>query len=379
MTTPARQEEADRAEQIYHYALVALGAKTVEEALLLWQEVPPTRTADVATRWLDSAIDLIMLNRSIALDLALAYFRLVRALRTGSTIADPRRPEPGTVSIAVLREQFMALVEEANPPDAAEPAEDAAGDAGSGEAEQDSIPDPAPSEEPPALDPDDEDDEVLVEEIDELEALIEQQEQEAEDEMDLLLASLYQAMQNDLVKMDDSPDPAVEIDAARNKRLLKAGAGAAAIMERIMLNAARGLPYALGSVDAKILGWIRFSRTGTPCGWCAMLLSRGFMKKPDGSTVPALYRTRASAGSGANSAGEDTADADKYHNNCKCVAVPVFDLAQLDSPLFDVNRLYATQWPKVTKGLGGNAAMSAWRSFIRRENSTTVAVQEAAA
>lgn len=141
-----------------------------------------------------------------------------------------------------------------------------------------------------------------------------------------------------------------------------------------MLNSARGLPYALGEVDEKIIGWIRFSRTGTPCGWCAMLLSRAFMKKS-----PALYRTRASAGSSVNSAGEEAADADKYHNNCKCVAIPVFDLAQLNSPLFDLNRLYATQWPKVTRGLGGDAALAAWRRFIRRENSTTVAVQEAAA
>lgn len=374
MTTPARQEEADRAEQIYHYALVALGAKTVEEALLLWQEVPPTRTGAVAARWLDSAIDLILLNRGIARDLALAYYRLVRALRTGSTIRDPRRPDPEYVSISQLREEFEELVAEASPEDVPEPAEDAAGDTDSGEVEQDSIPDPAPPEPPEELDLSDEDDEVLVEEIDRLEELIEQQEQDAEDEMEALLSSLYQSMQNDLVKLDESPEPAIEIDAARNKRLLKAGAGAAAIMERIMLNAARGLPYALGEVDAKIIGWIRFSRTGTPCGWCAMLLSRGFMGK-----TPALYRTRASAGSGVDGSGEDTADADKYHNNCKCVAIPIFDLAQLTSPLFDLNRTYATQWPKVTKGLGGDAALSAWRRFIRQEKRTTAAAQEVAA
>ena len=43
-----------------------------------------------------------MTRRARSRDLAMAYYRLVRALRTGTTIADPRKPEPAYVTLDLL-------------------------------------------------------------------------------------------------------------------------------------------------------------------------------------------------------------------------------------------------------------------------------------
>jgi hypothetical protein len=118
--------------------------------------------------------------------------------------------------------------------------------------------------------------------------------------------------------------------------------------------------------DKRAIGYIRLSRTGTPCGWCAMLISRG-----------PVYRSQNSA---------EYADGDKYHDNCHCYAEPVFSREQYNgSSTYELNRRYEELWPKVTRGLSGKAAVSAWRRFIRQEQKaaaqearrSTTSVQEA--
>jgi hypothetical protein len=70
------------------------------------------------------------------------------------------------------------------------------------------------------------------------------------------------------------------------------------------------------------------------------------------------------------------ADGDKYHDNCHCYAEPVFSREQYkSSSAYELNRRYEELWPKVTKGLTGKQAVSAWRRFIRQEQQA--AAQEA--
>jgi hypothetical protein len=86
-----------------------------------------------------------------------------------------------------------------------------------------------------------------------------------------------------------------------------------------------------------------------------MLISRG-----------PVYRSQNSA---------EFADGDKYHDNCHCYAEPVFTREQYSgSATYELNRRYEELWPKVTRGLSGKAAVSAWRRFIRQEQA---AAQEA--
>jgi len=81
-----------------------------------------------------------------------------------------------------------------------------------------------------------------------------------------------------------------------------------------------------------------------------MLISRG-----------AVYKSATSA---------EFANGDKYHDNCHCVAEPIFTSDQAASGRYSLNRAYGTLWPQVTAGLSGKAALRAWRRFIRQQQAS---------
>ena len=349
MTAP-RDRELEAVTQAYHLALVEIGVATLADAILLWDDVPATQKAATATRWLHSAIEMIMSHRGIAVELGRAYYRLARALATGKTVADPNRPEPtGVITLAELRHQFNELAK----PSQSERA-----------ASEISSPAPAPEvAQQPTTDTQetttdavtvDDDERILVEEIAELDRLEAEAERAAEEEIAIDLAALGPEALEKAVKEIDDELPASEVDKLRNDAHEKAGARQAAAAERIAMNGARAQTWTMQEADKGALGWVRISLTGTPCGWCAMLISRGFVAKNS-----ALYGSKKSA---------EYSDGDKYHDNDHCVSVPVFSKEQMDSAdTFKLNREYAEQWPIVTEGLKGKAAVSAWRRFIRQQ------------
>jgi len=122
----------------------------------------------------------------------------------------------------------------------------------------------------------------------------------------------------------------------------------------------------------KAIGYVRVSRTGTPCGWCAMLISRGFVPKSKAYSSQVLAGpTKAQLDSG------EYPEGDKYHPNCHCYAEPVFSQSQVDSdPRFALNRQYAAEWQTVIKDqkLTGDAAMTVWRKHIRDAQPSAVPV-----
>ncbi|GAA0967430.1 hypothetical protein [Actinocorallia libanotica] len=344
MTNSARYQEAEEASVAFQIALTQIGAKTVEEALKLWESVPVEARASTATSWLRRAITLVMGRRRRSRDLARAYYRLVRALVTGSTVADPYHPEPEHVSLQDLREEFAELVGEAAQ-DAPEPEEQ-------GEETAVSQPEPEPAravESPsPEEDEDADLDRILVEEIEALRAEEERIEREAERELRVALAALGTDNLAKKVEAIGNDKPAKDVDAARKEAHEEAGARQAAAAERVAMNGARSTLWSHMNKDQKAIGYVRLSRTGTPCGWCAMLISRG----------PA-YKSEKSA---------TFADGDRYHDNCHCYAMPVFSREQWrESDLFAMSRRYSDEWPRVTKGLSGKAAVSAWRRYIRQQ------------
>lgn len=330
MPTVSHMDEAERASIAYQVALTQIGAATVEDALRLWSGVPPTATATQSARWLGQAVHLIMTRRGLARDLAMAYYRLVRALRTGRTVPDPRRPEPPYVTLDMLRREFALL---------------AGPTLQEGENPQ----------------PDSEDvqaDRIYLEQIkgfDDDEARLQR---EAEYEARIQLDQLGSRNLRKKVAQLDNSRPATDVDASREEAHRQAGARQAAAAERIVRNGARGTTWTLADRDRRVIGYVRYSKTGTPCGWCAMLLSRGLVAKY-------VYR---SADSALYSEG------DLYHDNCQCDVEAIYSTAQYESsPRFDLNREYGHLWPTVTKGLSGKAALSAWRAFIRKQALAQVA------
>jgi hypothetical protein len=251
-------------------------------------------------------------------DLAMAYYRLTRALRTGATIRDPRKDEIIPVTLGDLRREFREL---------------ATPQAGGGEGEDD-------------------DAKVLLEEIDHLREEEARIEKAAEEELRIALEALGPNYKKRLIEDLDDSKPASEVDAARKDAHDRAGARQAAAAARVAMDGARSAVWTYSSRDKRVIGYVRLSRTGTPCGWCAMLISRG----------PA-YKSEKSA---------EYSDGDKYHDNCQCYAEPVYTDEQYDnSSVFDLNRKYSEQWPRVTRGLSGKAALSAWRRFIRTEQAAS--------
>ncbi|MEX1655523.1 hypothetical protein ABZ960_20440 [Streptomyces pseudovenezuelae] len=358
MTTAARQAEADRAAVAFQVALTQIGAGTVQEALTLWNDVPATARASTAASWLRRAITLVMGRRRQSRDLARAYYRLVRALRTGTTVADPYHPEPRYVTVTTLREEFNDLVRGAQRPqegrssDAPANSSDSASSAATGQAGE--------ADEAALTDPDAEHeaelDRILVEEIEGLRDAEERIEREAEQELRTVLEALGPDNLQKKVDAIDGARSADEVDQLRDEAHQQAGARQAAAAERIAMNGGRSAVWNHMSRDRRVLGYIRLSRSGTPCGWCAMLISRG-----------PVYRSQSSA---------EFADGDKYHDNCHCYAEPVFTREQYSSsPAYELNRRYEELWPKVTRGLSGKAAVSAWRRFVRQEQKA--AAQEA--
>lgn len=342
MTTPAKAVEADAASIAFQIALTQIGAATIQDALKLWAGVPPTRTATTSAAWLKQAINLVMSRRALSRDLAMAYYRLVRALRTGKTIADPRHPDPPVVTLQMLRDQF-ALLAPAVKPQEGPPRSSSSG----------TRPRPVGSQ-PPSEPVDDGSETIPVEEIDGIEQEQDRLEQSAKTEVGFDLQALGPDNLDKKVAAIPTDAPASQVDAAREDAHSRAGTRQAATAERVAMDAARGNVWAIAQKDKRAIGYVRLSRTGTPCGWCAMLIGRG-----------AVYKSSKSA---------EYADGDLYHDNCHCYAEPIFDDEQYaNSTLTELNRKYFSLWPKVTKGLKGKAAVSAWRRFIRQE----AAAQEA--
>lgn len=99
--------------------------------------------------------------------------------------------------------------------------------------------------------------------------------------------------------------------------------------------------------DRQARGWARETR-GDCCYFCAMLASRG-----------AVYKNEHTAGREANAkftgAGEF-----KFHNNCHCVAVPVFGAFEKTAEA----RAWTRQWHDLRRDLGRSPSLLEWRQHF---------------
>jgi len=331
-------------------ALARIGAETVEEALALWEGVNPSRMASTAARWLGEAITMIMTRREHSRNLAFAYYRLVRALRTGTTVADPFEPSSRYVTLEVLRREFAELAGVEGDLEYDDDVDELGDEPGPVDEVVVELADSADSGGSAGDDPD----QVLVEEIEGLRREEERLEREAEREAEIVLRAL--GPDNLESKLDDeiAELKAREADALRDEAHRQAGMRQAAAAERLVLNGTRDHLDTAADKDPKAIGYVRLSRTGTPCGWCAMLIARG-----------PVYKSGRSA---------EYSEGTAYHDNDKCYSMPVFSRDEYNSsPLFHLNRKYAEEWPRVTKGLGGKDALSEWRRHIRAQKAKQAA------
>lgn len=341
MSTKA-QETRD-ASLVFHAALIAYGISAAIESEDMWEDMQPipAKTAVSGGRWLARVLTMIAFRRKAAQRLAITYYRYVRALQTGFTYPDPQAPKiDETETLKDLRDEFFSQVEEMTPEVLTDDRELVTG-------EGEVFTDPPPRD----------DDEIEVEAPKEdLGKLLDDLDREQEDKAtDELFNSGPVVLEKKIREIDDSK-PAKEVDQERDKAHSDAGARAGSAAEHVVLNGAREAITEIAKQDERVLGYVRLSGTGHPCGWCAMLISRGV-----------VYRTK-------ESAGDNT-----WHPNCHCYAEPVFTMEQYtEDDRFDLNRELSKLWPKVTAGYRGDKAISVWRKYIRETWQPKTAVQVAA-
>ena len=110
MSAASRAAEAEEAVVAYQLAITELGVRVVAEALVIWLRMMPmsggTPATDLAS--LREVGRAIRRSRKEARALARSYYRLSRALSTGSTVA-PVGDKRTTVRLNELRLEFSAL------------------------------------------------------------------------------------------------------------------------------------------------------------------------------------------------------------------------------------------------------------------------------
>lgn len=369
MATQAQIEEAQQASVAFQIAMTALGIEAFAEATEAWQSVPPTRTTAAATQWLARAVKALLTRNRMARDLAFSFYRLHRALMTGTTIQVPGK-EDASATLGDLREDFRTAVEEFVPEGVLDytPRQQTAGSAtdlretGALSEGFDKEQATKAIESVKAVHKDDAK-KIKAEKIPGLTAeWVKSLEASVEEEAKVdLLALGPKNLDRKLDKEIRDDEPVSLADKKREKAHREAGMRQAAATERMAMNGARSTLHEVGKADKRAKGFVRVSRTGTPCGFCAMLISRGFV----------LYTSRAAA--------EMDANGDEYHDNCHCYALPVYSKAHYDSaPEFALNREYHVLWPKVTEGYGGKDALNAWRRHFYAERKKEAAQAAAA-
>lgn len=322
----ARRKEATKVSTIFHAALTALGADAAIDALDDWQDVAntPDRIVTSVARFLVRALSLVTVYRREARELALVYLRYHRALHTGYTFSGATGDD-----LAALREEFYSEV-------------------------QDTVPGLL---EPSGAMVDDETGEVIVEAPDDfdfevtVEDLPEYDEGALEDlSEDILRDKISEGAVASLKRHQPSTSrPATEVDSERDEAHEIAGSIVGMAVQREVLGGGREPVKEIGKKDKRVLGFVRVSKTGTPCGFCAMLISRG-----------PVYKSAKSA--------TQTTEGAQYHAGCNCIEIEVYSQEQYDEdPRFDLNRELQKEWPGVTKGRSGKAALKAWRKHIRQK------------
>ena len=107
-----------------------------------------------------------------------------------------------------------------------------------------------------------------------------------------------------------------------------------------------------GSLDKKVLGFVRVHVPEgdiAPCGFCALLMSRGAVYKTEGSA--ALVSSQF----------------DEFHSGCHCQVFAVYDMNFYKTDdRFAANREYRTLWDQKFKGQFNShqEAIAAWRKHF---------------
>lgn len=353
----AALEEAHRAAQ------TRLGTIAGYLALLEWVGVNPADPVGTAARWTESALQLIAGARRKSRRLAIAYYRLARALDTGFTVPVPNGTG-GSTSLGDLRKEMTeALLDIADIDITKGPFDNDDEDFLESLARE-LIPGTpvagvsideviqllldamdAPDTEKIGIDTDFEWEPIVL------------QGEALERVYKALLEALtvdHQKRRNENVPEGMTPRETLEwLQEGHGKT----GVIAAGVVDQAGIDAGRDTITAAINSD----GRVRVVARGTgpdPCHFCSMLASRGW-----------AYRNAASAGkrsaekqAAARAKGVSEDEIHKYHPHCHCYPIVRWvDTADLP----ESNAYYERMWPKVIDKWPGKDPLNSWRNWMR--------------
>jgi hypothetical protein len=372
----ATLSEIEAIEEAHRAAQARLGIVAAYLALADWNTVSAVAAAETAAGWLARSLRMIVGIRRYSRRLAQSYYQVARALETGYSLGMPEYSnDPDAVTMSGLRKQYLDLLLEVATLDTEKPTADPEGAwlhdrlvEETTAAEHDENRRRIPLE-ASTLDPyiqnlldasDDEDSKVEVDEFDWLDDLTDEEVEQAfghllrENAVDIQTGAVKALRQNDELTPDEVLDKAT--DSHGNAGSL--GAGKA---DKYGISAGRDAINDAIRNDGRVEKFAR--KLGpNPCHFCSMLASRGWVYTKN-SGVTTKRKTTVAGNAGTFEEGLDgrPLDVRKYHDNCHCTIISRWEL---QSKLPADNAFYEAQWPIVTKGLGGNAAMNAWRRWM---------------
>lgn len=337
-----------------------MGAQAYIDSMKLWAEVPadPTRALAASASWLTKMTSMMATRRQWALELTLAALRLRRALLTGYTFAYDDEHHEQRVSLGQLRGEFTGLVKRYAPDALKDGVEVPHGNAPGKPSRAPSSPsqredgrevvhDPDGSQidaYAPERDADDTD--ITVERLPHLDESLDHEErrsaQEAHDIFDGIGPKRL------ALRLKGAKDAEAEHD--------KVGRGVASHAERLTLNGGRHPEVNMGVIDSRAQGWARIHyphNDAVPCGFCAMLMSRG-----------AIYKSKSSAGGVPSQLGEF----DSYHTGDHCRAIALYVGQDYEAePAFETNRLLTKFWRSGHwRDMGGDTDLHNWSRWFAK-------------
>lgn len=351
MTTP---RELSRVEAAHRAAQARLGLAAAYLVLRDWGSGgggSPT----IHTKWIAPSMRIIRAARRLSVKLARRYYRLARAIETGTTLSDPDvESDDTTVVMDELRKQFAEMLEEienlgqtspsvgAEDPDVVFFKKELVRSSGGQDFLPDSVDLPSYVEEW-AADHDRDPGEFI--DIDDFDWTMD------EDDWEELRDILEDALEKDVVDpankrlkalrgSDAAPDAAIDklVEQQQN-----AGNIAAGRVDRFSIAAGRSEISRVILRDNRVKLVAR-GLGPNPCNFCAMLASRGFVYKDK--------RTANLAG------GSDSIK--RYHDNCHCYPIVRWvDASEVPA----ANKWLQGKWYEVTRGTHGHEMRLAWRRW----------------
>lgn len=324
-----------------------------------WATVSAASPSATSASWLERTTRAIIVGRRRSMELAKSFYQLSRALDTGFVLGMPDLPEGSEITLSALRGHFMGLLEKT--------AQLGFGETGMGG-------------------PDDQWVERLLAEG--LEPSNSRHDQLLRADLSDVITRLREAMgsEDSILGVDQwrwTPDHtdeyligritptlrmrAIEALEAKNRKRKeqertkqshdrlaaadhdKSGSAGAGIADQLVIQSGRNMIHQVirGDARAKL---VARGTSNTPCGFCAMLASRGF-----------VYATAATAGFNAGGVSD-------IHPNCHCFPIVRWVDVENDQ-LPALNQYFMEMWPKVTAGYSGAGARRVWRNWIAQRAS----------